>query len=360
MRKPHLDGLRFILFLIVFTVHYAPNPLRLGYLGYAMPVFFVMSGFLITNLLVSAERYDLATKLKVFYGRRILRIFPSYFLIIGALIAAGALTYPGYFLSYLANVKLFAISLDPQSPAFIDWLHGGWRRESWHLWTMSVEEQFYILYPLALYLTPARYRVRMLFAVVLASIASRFFFKAYLPQSFYGALLPVCAEFFAWGCLFACFEAGRKLERVPPAPTLYVSFFVVVILVAVEFSLEQEGFLQFRTTHYQTPISLALGFFIWALWTLGPANIVVRALSWRPLVYLGEMSFTLYLTHLLALDVFLAMKIQLPFSPTVNNAVGGLATCLVMSALIWHLYEKPMYSFRRYINFTRAASLKLS
>ena len=134
----------------------------------------------------------------------------------------------------------------------------------------------------------------------------------------------------------------------------------IVILIAVEFLLEQEGFLQFRTTHYQTPISLALGFFIWALWTLGPTNISVRALSWRPHVNLGDKSFTLYLTHLLALDVFLATKIELPFSPTVNNAVGSMVTCLVMSAIIWHLYEKPMYSFRRYINYARPAALKPS
>lgn len=360
MRKPQLDGLRFVLFMVVFVVHYMPNPLRVGYLGYAMPAFFVLSGFLIHNVLVSAEHLSLATKLKVFYGRRMLRIFPSYFLVVGALVAVGALTYPGYFLSYLVNVKLFAISLDPQSPEFFSWLRGGWRRESWHLWTMSMEEQFYILYPLALYLTPARYRARMLLGVVLASIASRFVFKAYFPQSFYGALLPVCAEYFAWGSLFSHYEIEKKLDGLPPERTLYVSFFLVLILVAVEFLLDQQGFLQFRTTHYQTPIAIALGAIIWALWTLGPTNVVVRVLSWKPLVYLGEMTFTLYLTHLLALDVFRATKIELPFSPTLNNALGSLATCLVMSALIWHLYEKPMYSFRRYITYARPARLKPS
>ena len=94
MRKYQLDGIRFLLFLMVFTTHYHPMPAKVEYLGYALPVFFVMSGFLITNVLLSSEDPSLTGKLKTFYIRRILRICPSYFLVIVLLIAMGTLTFP--------------------------------------------------------------------------------------------------------------------------------------------------------------------------------------------------------------------------------------------------------------------------
>ena len=355
MRKPQLDGLRFVLFLLVFATHYARDPLRVGYLGYALPVFFVMSGFLITNVLVSAEHLDLATKLKVFYARRVLRICPSYFLVVGVLIAMDALTFPGYFLTYLVNFKLFAISLDPQSSIFQDWIGGNWRKESWHLWSLSVEEQFYILYPLVLYLTPAKYRVPMLFSVVLGSIVSRFLFKAYFPQAFYGAQLPVCAEYFAWGCLFSWWEARKKLATLSPVWTFNLSLLAIFALIAVEFFRADSGYLQFRTTHYQTPIAVAMGFFVWGLWSLKPTHIAARFLSCKPLVYFGEMSYTLYLVHLLAQYVFVATKIDLPFSPHVDQIFGSFILTMAMAMAIWHLFEKPVYSFRRYLPYGRPA-----
>ncbi|RYG06828.1 MAG: acyltransferase, partial [Burkholderiales bacterium] len=203
LRRPHIDGVRFLLFLIVFTVHYAPNPMQLGYFSYALPVFFVMSGFLITNVLLSADHLSLGEKLRVFYLRRILRICPAYFLVLGIMIAMGLVAHPGWYAAYLVNIKLFLISLEPGSAELQAWMAGNWRTENWHLWSLSVEEQFYILYPLALYLTPARHRVAMLVCMVFASIAAHVLFIRLLPHSFYGALLPVCMEYFAWGCLFS-------------------------------------------------------------------------------------------------------------------------------------------------------------
>ncbi|MGH8557218.1 MAG: acyltransferase family protein, partial [Methylococcales bacterium] len=90
MRKVQLDGIRFVLFLMVFTTHYHPMPLKVAYFGYALGVFFVMSGFLITNVLLSANDPSLIGKLKTFYARRILRICPAYFVVVGLLIALGA------------------------------------------------------------------------------------------------------------------------------------------------------------------------------------------------------------------------------------------------------------------------------
>ncbi|MGH8476102.1 MAG: acyltransferase family protein [Methylococcales bacterium] len=353
MRKVQLDGIRFVLFLMVFTTHYHPMPLKVAYFGYALGVFFVMSGFLITNVLLSANDPRLIGKLKTFYARRILRICPAYFVVVGLLIALGALTYPVSYLAYLLNIKLFQVSLMPYEQ-FHGWFLKAWRVESLHLWSLSVEEQFYILYPVILYLSPVRFRSAMLIGLVVLSIFFRFAFMAYYPKSFYGTLLPVCTEYFAWGCLFAWLEARKRLGCLSAAWTMSLSVLVIVILIAIEHRLGHSGFFQFTTSHYQTPIALSMGFFIWGLWSTDSGHWVIRVLSLKPLVYFGAMSYTLYLVHLLALEIFLSTGIELPWSDYTNRVIGAFVTTLIMGIAIWHLVEKPVYSLRRYIPYAKS------
>lgn len=350
MRKEQLDGLRFLLFLLVFATHYAPNPLSVGYLGYALPVFFVMSGFLITNVLLSADAPSMTTRLKTFYLRRILRICPAYYLVVAVLIAMGSLSHPVYYLAYLLNIKLFIASLDP-STAFEKWFVPGWRQESMHLWSLSVEEQFYILYPIGLYLTAVRYRTSMLFLALLASIAARLWLMSTLPRSFYGTLLPVCAEYFIWGCLFSWLEHRRSLFALSPSWSVILGAIAAIALIIVEFRFKQSGFLQFTTSNFQTPIAMAMGFFIWGLWSIKDTHPLVRILSWKPLVYFGAMSYTLYLVHLLAFDLYQRFPIDLPFPNRIDAVVGSFILSLVMAMAIWHLFEKPIYSLRRYLPY---------
>ncbi|MGH8593899.1 MAG: acyltransferase family protein [Gammaproteobacteria bacterium] len=352
MRKEQLDGLRFVLLLMVFATHYAPNPLSVGYLGYALPVFFVMSGFLITNVLLSADAPSVATRLKTFYLRRILRICPAYYLVVGLLIAMGSLSYPAYYLSYLLNIKLFIASLAP-SAAFEKWFVQGWRQESMHLWSLSVEEQFYVLYPILLYLTSVRYRTVLLFVVLLASIAARLWLMSVFPRSFFGTLLPVCAEYFIWGCLFSCLEHKKSLSSLSPSWTVTLAAIAAVGLIITEFQLRQNGFLQFTTSNFQTPIAMAMGFFIWGLWSIDDRHVLARILTRKPFVYFGAMSYTLYLVHLLALDIYQRFPIDLPFSDHTDAVVGSFVLSLVMAMSIWHLFEKPIYSLKRYLPYAK-------
>jgi peptidoglycan/LPS O-acetylase OafA/YrhL len=354
MRKNQLDGLRFVLFLFVFATHYAEIPMKVGYFGYALPVFFVLSGFLITNVLLTNDHPSLLKRLEVFYVRRILRICPAYFLAVGILIAQGALTYPVYYLCYVLNLKLFALSLAP-GDAFYEWFIGAWRRESMHLWSLSVEEQFYIVYPLALYLTPARWRTAMLFLALAGSIAVRGWFIAYYPKSFYGTLLPVCTEYFVWGCLFAWWEGRQRLRWLAPGWTLGIATAAVVMLIATEFYFGQTGFLQFSTSYYQTPIALGLGFAIWGLWSIPDTHPVARFLSIKPLVYFGGMSYTLYLVHLIALDLFHNAQTSVPLFGAINPLAGGFIASLLMGMAVWHCWEKPIYELRRYLPYSKTS-----
>lgn len=337
---------------MVFATHYAPNPLSVGYLGYALPVFFVMSGFLITNVLLSADQPSLWGKLKTFYLRRILRICPAYYLVVGLLIVMDSLSYPIYYLAYLLNIKLFIASLEP-SAAFEQWFVQVWRHESMHLWSLSVEEQFYVLYPIMLYLTPVRHRIVILFLVLLASIAARLWLMSTFPKSFFGTLLPVCAEYFIWGCVFSCLERSKSLSSLSPSWTMTVATIAAVGLIITEFQLRENGFLQFTTSNFQTPIAMAMGFFIWGLWSIDDSHLLARILTQKPFVYFGAMSYTLYLVHLFALDCYRRFPIDLPFSSHTDAVVGSFVLSLVMAMSIWHLFEKPIYSLKRYLPYSK-------
>lgn len=353
MRKHQFDGLRFVLFLMVFATHYAPNPTKVGYLGYALPVFFVMSGFLITNVLLSANDPSLLTKLKIFYLRRILRICPAYYLVVILLICLGTLTYPFSYLTYFVNIKLFSLSVTEDPIVFQEWFIQGWRKESMHLWSLSVEEQFYILYPLVFYLTPTRFRTGMFVSALILSILARFWFMSKYPSSYYGTLLPVCAEYFIWGGIFSWLEQRRNLAGLSPGWTLSLSTIAVILLVGFEFYLGHYRFLQFSISHYQTPIALSMGFFIWGLWSIDDSHFIAKLLSWKPLVYFGGMSYTLYLVHLISVDLLANTNILLPFSRQMNVALASFFSSLLMAMAIWHLFEKPMYDLRRYLPYTK-------
>jgi len=357
VRRVQLDGLRFFLFVAIFLTHHFTAEAE--FLGYALPVFFVMSGFLITKVLLAADEPGLWPKLRAFYIRRVLRIFPAYYVVVALLWFSGHLTYPLHYLAYLVNVKLFTLSFGPDLAAFGDWFGPAWQRESLQVWSLSVEEQFYLAYPLLFFTTPAARRTAVLFAVLGASILSRAWLAAAFPQTFYSALLPVCAEYLVWGCIFAWLMAQGALRRLSPRWMVALSGIGIVALIGLEFHLGMHGFFQFRTSHFQTPIAFLIGLFIWSLWNAGATHPLVRFLSWRPFVYFGEMSYTMYLTHLMSWDIYAALRGGMPAPKSAEILIGTWVVTTLMSMAIWHGVEKPMNSLKRYVGRARGREVVL-
>lgn len=346
-RRPQLDGLRFFLFVCVFLTHHFSEDAE--YLGYALPVFFVLSGFLITKVLLTTEHPTLWGRLRTFYIRRTLRIFPAYYAVVLMLWLWGNLTYPLHYVAYVINVKIFALSLGPDVPGFMAWFDQHWRRDSLHLWSLSVEEQFYIVYPLLFYLSAPRWRTRALLLVLGGSILGRLWLMGAYPHTFYSALLPVTAEYFVWGCIFAWLMEGDALRRWPAGWLLPLSGLAIAGLVFVEFFFRLDGFFQFQTSNFQTPIAALLGVFIWSLWVVEASHPIARVMSWRPLVYLGGMSYTMYLTHLFSWDVYRALPLRLPLSDRAGLVVGTFVVTTLMSMAIWHGLERPVNGLKRYV-----------
>lgn len=145
---PQLDGLRSFAVMAVVFSHYVPKKYHLSIPWGSMGVqlFFVLSGFLITTILLKSKGEQVLSSLRNFYVRRTLRIFPLYYFVLLLCVIFGlkSVTQDIYWhLAYLSNLKFF--------------LANSWPGTGSHLWSLSVEEQFYLFWPLFILWVPKNY-----------------------------------------------------------------------------------------------------------------------------------------------------------------------------------------------------------
>lgn len=309
---PGLDGIRALAFLLVFSLH--TDYVYIGWVG--VQLFFVLSGFLITNILLRMkETLGARDFFKKFYGRRFLRIFPVYYfyLLIMFIVTAILISY-GYRINYM---QLFQDQL-PYALAYVyNFFNASsaYTGESWlvgHLWSLSVEEQFYIIWPLLIFLTPKKHLKKLFIAAILAGPLFRmgisFLYKYYdLPflYSDYSVVIYVLPfsqlDAFGLGAFISRFEI----------PKARLQFFALLLLLPI---------IGFATIHYSTGdwgTSTALGF-PWPLskdlkqvWGYSYLNYIcvlliylvvkekffLRVLDNKFLSYLGKISYGLYVYH---------------------------------------------------------------
>ena len=197
-----LDSIRAIAVILVLIWHWLPktsflNTFRTGPFG--VTIFFVLSGFLITKILLDnrndAERLNNSkgTVLKSFYSRRILRIFPAYYLTV--------------FLTLLLHRKLglsfpfpeFLSSITYTSDFYVFELKK-WPQLTPHFWSLSVEEQFYLIWPLIILFIPKKYLIHSMVVFVSIGIISQFFVQD--PE--FGYLLPhTCFDSLGMGAILS-------------------------------------------------------------------------------------------------------------------------------------------------------------
>jgi peptidoglycan/LPS O-acetylase OafA/YrhL len=291
-RIPSLDGLRAISIALVLIGHSAdshsapPFLTHFNHLGnFGVRCFFIISGFLITTLLLKERAKTGSISMRGFYIRRALRIFPpslAYIAIIAACAALGGLTLkPGdlvHALTYTMNYHL--------------------RRAWWfdHLWSLSVEEQFYILWPGLLCVVGNRRGVKIAWGVVLVVPAIRAFmwFVFHASDSAMTKHFEANADALSTGCLlsmnFNRLGAIDRYQRFQASPLFWI--------VALALILGGHGLFAFNAaSFYIIGQSIAnLGTVLCIDWSIrnfdkGVGNL----LNWTPLVYIGALSYSLYL-----------------------------------------------------------------
>jgi len=325
-RIPALDGLRGVAVLLVLWSHLpagvfgAPGDalryvLRPGYLG--VDIFFVLSGFLITRILLD----DRARRrpLRQFMLRRFVRIFPIYYLLIAVLLIVDPGPYLGWCATYLSNFY-FAVET----------LHSPME----HTWSLAVEEHFYLFWPFAVYaLSVTASRRLALFGMIPAAVAlavATAFFEERLPAQADAIIYRVTfyrMMSLALGAVIAYTEP--QLRRQPRRIlTLMGALFLLSILIIPMTPLVDH--------RWVGPIML-VGFSLLSGAILLAAMAAERsggaladALHWAPLGFFGRISYGLYLYHL---PIFTALGVWgFPKGEPPSLWISGLA--LLLSAAV--------------------------
>jgi peptidoglycan/LPS O-acetylase OafA/YrhL len=299
MSSPHqpsrissLDGLRAFSIAAVVLGHVADTnkfPVsihgleHLGNLG--VKVFFVISGYLITTLLLNEEAARGRISLSKFYVRRVIRIFPAFY----AYIAAMVIAEQAHLIELPPGDLLHAVTYT------MNFHHErGWYLN--HLWSLSVEEQFYLLWPATLALSGRRRALQVAGAtIVVAPFIRLVMWLGGAHITAYTREFQAVADVLATGCVLAGAHdwLGRQ-KRYIALLSSPLFFLVPGALLAVSFAAYFVRPMLFYVVG-QSLSNIAIALAIdWCVRN-GTSGIVGRILNWRPVVYLGVLSYSLYL-----------------------------------------------------------------
>lgn len=340
--RTDIEGLRAVALLVIVAYHCGLPP-RSGFV--AVEWFFVISGFLITGLLLrDADERDGRLSLQTFYARRARRIVPAAtFAVIVTIVAAGLWPQIRWVqdtiaadgraaAAFVANFELAELDhgyFAPRPSVFR------------HFWTLAVEEQFYLLWPLVALvgLGATRNRRRLLAFVVVGGAVSLFLCVRYTPgyQSWAFYLLPTRAWELGAGALLAI--GARHIDSVPQAWRSAGAVIGVGLMV----------FASLVTPHEAFPGSWAIVPVVGATLVLaaGGVGVVARVLSLPPLPLIGRYSYSLYLMHWPVL-VLAASREPDGTLPPGKAMLLMLVVAVPLAVFSYHVVEAPIRFGRRF------------
>jgi peptidoglycan/LPS O-acetylase OafA/YrhL len=328
--RPEIDGLRAVAVMLVVNFHAFPEAMPGGFIG--VDIFFVISGFLITGI-VARELDQQRFSLVGFYSRRIRRIFPALIVVLGVTLALGWLwllpaAYAQLSADAFASAAFFAnIALMLQS-GYFDVESA--RKPLLHLWSLGIEEQFYLFWPLILMLA-ARLRLSLLAVCLVIAVASFVLNVALIdPNPVATFYLPFTRvwELLA-GAALAC--GWRQISQTRRASNLRACAGLTLIALAAGLLDTQRAF-----PGWWALLPVAGG----VLLLSAPAAWLCRAvLASRPMVWIGLISYPLYLWHWPLLVFFAIIKFA-PLTLLERELVVGLSFALAW--LTYRFVESPI------------------
>jgi peptidoglycan/LPS O-acetylase OafA/YrhL len=347
-----LDGLRAFAVIFTMVTHFTLSREGLlalipwGWMG--VRLFFVLSGFLITGILLRTRPEEgRAGALRIFYCRRFLRIFPIY--------------YATVFLTTLVNIR-------PMRQTFF-WhllylsnIYGAYLQPaaspSSHFWSLAVEEQFYLIWPCLMFFLPRRWLLKAMIAAVAIGPATRLIGtlihlepSGIGPLAFFDTLGMGAILAYLWE--YGSADAVRKLSRV----SLWIGLPLTVLLFTAYSEKAQWLGMQWLT--FPVLFDLALAFLF--TWLVSAAAQSIRGpagwlLEWKPVNYLGRISYGVYVLHAF-MPVVLFYVLKWTHFPLSNH---GLVRFLVLAAMSiaaaafsWHFLESPINRLKRYFEYQR-------
>ncbi|MBZ4192651.1 acyltransferase family protein [Niabella beijingensis] len=361
--KPELDVLRLFAFLFVFFVHrldLAPVDSNVYYWGYhlslignyGVPLFFFLSAFLITELLGREEQEFGKINIKSFYIRRMLRIWPLYFTFFFGMVLLTHTT--GY----------FGTKIPPGTQLAFTLFSGNWyiTFNEWQsycinpLWSVSVEEQLYILLPLVLFFTKKKGLKTFSFFAIIVAYGTIIYYAFRPTTGFSGQWTNsfVQFQFFAAGILLSVYLKGRQ-PKLPAALrlVLFIAGIICWLLASMVCGINADA------PHVSTLVQSVTG---WLLILVGVLFMFFSLFGASekympsPLVYLGRISYGMYVFHITVYwIVYHIFKDELAaFSKNIGlyewrNEVGFVIAFVItvtISILSYKYFEKPFLKLK--------------
>ncbi|MGN6626517.1 MAG: acyltransferase family protein [Tepidisphaeraceae bacterium] len=363
---PQLDGVRAIAVLLVLWYHFGPPqyviPQGPAWGAIGVGLFFTLSGFLITRILLNC-RLKIANKsasmgsmFKQFYARRFLRIFPLYYGVLFVLLIFNPTKFRHRFIYnalYLTNYRM----------AYWPKTDGGIER---HLWSLSVEEQFYLAWPLLIFLTPRKLLLPLMLLTILVGPAWRAYM--YTPKLLiHEWMTPGCLDLLGMGALLALLSLPQfGLSRlhawfVDLCGIVGIPLFVWFVATKstiypighgryINFGLEWAG----GATYAVTAVA--------AVWLIGMASRGFKGpigwlLTFAPLVYIGRISYGLYVLHMFVPHLLAYLFPHLNFKSygSWGNFLGFTTISIGLASVSWFAFEAPINRLKRYFEYDRTA-----
>jgi peptidoglycan/LPS O-acetylase OafA/YrhL len=343
-----LDGLRAFAVALVMVAHWTLDlpvlpQLPLGQMG--IELFFVLSGFLISSILLKTRGKDSNGKvLKNFYLRRALRIFPVYYATLFVLFNGGDL--------WITNLEVdrLAIWHLTYTNNFFYFFNGNFLGAESHFWTLSVEEQFYLIWPFIILFTPLNWLKNVIILLLITSVL----FRAWLVLQghlFIFTLMPSQMFAFAMGGLLAMQKDGEPKHNF-------------LLFDRPWFWIALAGFISITTLYTYNYLSML---YIWlgdvfmafifcaiiAHARSGFKGFLGKSLEWRPVVYIGKISYGIYIFHnfVPALVMHLFEMANVTPHPLYVRFLFLLVT-IIIAALSWEFFEKQLLKLKNRFHYS--------
>ena len=350
-----LDGLRCFAVISVMIGHWISWQTKVEWIqsvpwGRGVVLFFVLSGYLISNILFSlkekleAGEMNLGIALKTFYIRRFLRIFPAYYLLV-------------FYLMYInyQNTNQLAPWLLTYTSNLLQTQNGSLLGSFSHFWSLAVEEQFYLIWPLIMLMVNKKYILRVILSFIAISFLSRLMCYLFISDWQAGAYFSL--NLFFPLCLGALMAYARRYHvklHVLFNSYWLLCFFSVAYALAYYANEHYLFFNIFRGVLDEYLFSMAAAFIIYRASQNNFKYLAKCVLSHEIVVYIGKISYGLYLYHLFVSDLYwnyLSPRFQIDIHSANTVWVFFFVIAFVLAIFSYHFIEKPFNSLKKHFKY---------
>jgi peptidoglycan/LPS O-acetylase OafA/YrhL len=343
--RPQIDGLRALAVAGVLYSHLYNEYSHLA--DYSVRLFFVISGYLITGILLrcksSIDQGKLSAKqaFRSFYARRGLRIYPAFYAV---LFIAFAVNFQGIRRTFVFHALFLSNILFAIKGQYTPWA-------TVHFWSLSAEEQFYLAWPLVIIFTPERFLKAVILGTAALGLGYRVFAVLIGATEFFRLYLtPASLDPLAAGALLALFRTRGSWPRwLVPVSWVSAIVYVVPLLKWTPPAVLHELFITVSNLTLMGLVAMA---------SKGINGVCGRILSSAPMLYLGRISYGIYLYHIFVMAVILhiAPRWGAPSQRGLPLLAIDTVLTLAIATLSWYCLEQPFNRLKHKFPYSGQAS----